>query len=155
MKEDALIRLFEAIRKAASQAVDEAMDFLTKPDATGKTPVTRIFDAISETIRNGKEAISPEAIKMALSYREICCETIAFKDLVEIIKREYKLSPGTSICVLKTENEATCTAFDIMACSAEKEILFEAAYPWCHLIVANPDPELLKTFGEKTMLVLK
>lgn len=155
MKNVSLIALFEEIRKASAKLINEAIELLNRPDANGKTPFERIFDEISEKIKQGTEALSPEAIKIALSYHEISRETITFQELVAIIKRDYKLTPGMNVCVLKTQKENEFTEFDIMACSAEKNVLFNPQYPWCHIVVAAPDPEFLKMFGEKSMLVLK
>lgn len=154
MKNISLV-LFEEIRKASAKLINETMGLFNQPDANGKTPVERLFDGIAEKIKQGADALSPEAIKIALSYHEISRETITFKELVEIIKRDYKLTQGMNVCVLKTQKENEFTEFDIMACSAEKEVLFDPQYPWCHIVVAVPDPEFLKMFGEKSMLVLK
>ena len=155
MKNVSLIALFEEIRKASAKLVNEAIELLNRPDANGKTPLERIFDEISEKIKQGTEVLSPEAIKIALSYHEISRETITFQELVAIIKRDYKLTPGINVCVLKTQKANEFTEFDIMACSTEKNVLFNPQYPWCHIVVAAPDPEFLKMFGEKSMLVLK
>lgn len=147
--------VFEAIRKAGEKLFNETIGQLNEKDANGKTPVTRLVDGISEKIETGMNALSPDAIKIALSYREISLESIKFDKLIAIIKREYSLSPGMSICVLKTVGENGFTELDIMACSAEKEVIFKPTCPWCHVVVAFPDPEFLKMFGEKNMLVLK
>ena len=155
MKGTPLIALFEEIRKASGKLINETIELLNRPDASGRTPVERIFDDISAKIKQGTEALSPEAIKIALSYHEISRETITFQELVAIIKRDYKLTPGMNVCVLKTQKETGFTEFDIMACSAEKNVLFTPQCPWCHIIVAVPDAEFLKMFGEKSMLVLK
>ena len=155
MKGTPLIALFEEIRKASAKLINETIELLNRPDASGRTPVERVFDEISAKIKQGTEALSPEAIKIALSYHEISRETITFQELVTIIKQDYKLTPGMNVCVLKTQKETGFTEFDIMACSAEKNVLFTPQCPWCHIIVAVPDAEFLKMFGEKNMLVLK
>ncbi len=155
MKNFLSLEAFETIRKAGEKLFNETLEQLNKKDENGKTPVTRLFDAISEKIEIGKTVLSPDSIKIALSYREFSLESIKFEKLLSIVKREYTLSPGMSICVLKTAGENGFTEFDIMACSAEKEVVFKPLCPWCHVVVAFPDPELLKMFGEKNMLVLK
>lgn len=154
MQKEALLKFFEEIRKTCSKALGETLNSGNKRNS-GDNFISDLFNEISKKIEAGKEILSPEALKLALSYREFSCESITFKELVSIVKREFTLSQGMSICVLKTEKENKFHEFDIMACSSENEILFSATCPWCHVIVAIPDPELVKMFGEKSMLVLK
>ena len=155
MEKQLLLEVLNEIRKGAAKLLNEALDFVNDPKKNGMDSVKELLDVISEKIEIGKEVLSPESIKIALSYREIFRDAVTFKELVSLIKREYTLSPGMSVCVLKTEKKNAFPVFDIMACSAEKEIQFAPACPWCHVVVAAPDPELLKMFGEKSMLVLK
>ena len=155
MKGFVSLETFKMIREVGEKLLGETLEHLNEKDANGKTPVTRLLDAISEKIEVGKTALSPESIKIALSYREFSFESIKFGELVDVIKKEYVLSPEMSICVLKTETEDGFTEFDIMACSENKDIMFNSKCPWCHFAVAFPDQEFIKMFGEKSMLVLK
>lgn len=155
MKGIVSLETFELIREAGVKLFNETLEHLNEKDANGKTPIMRMLDTITEKIEVGKTILSPESIKIALSYREFSFESIKFDKLVEIIKHEYALSPGMSICVLKTVAENGFTELDIMACSATKEVLFNSGCPWCHIVVAMPDSEFVNMFGEKNMLMLK
>ena len=155
MTEKMIIEAFEGIRKACAQLFNEALNSANKAADDGQALLARLLDGVAKKIEISKTVLSPEAIKIALSYREFFRETITFKELLAIVKQEFALHPGMTVCVLKTMAEKEFPTFDIVACSETKEVLFNSMCPWCHVVVANPDPELLKMFGEKSMLVLK
>lgn len=155
MKNIVSLEIFEMIREAGKKLFNETLEQLNEKDANGKTPIMRMFDSLAEKLETGKKVLSPESIKIALSYREFSLETIKFEKIIEIVKHEYTLSAGMSICILKTETEDGFTELDIMACSAGNEVLFNSQCPWCHFVIAVLDSELVKMFGEKNMLVLK
>ena len=146
-----LNELFEVIRKTAEGLLKSAKDFLEK---NGKTIAEPLFKSISEEIKEKGKVLSIESIKIALSYHEFYKESITFEELLAIIKRDFTLHQGMSICILKTEKSGV-TIFDIMACSAEQEILFAPSCPWYHIVVSSPDQNFLKMFNNKEMLVLK
>ena len=104
-----------------------------------------------------KNALSPEAIKLALSYEECTKATLGFEELVKLIKQKYTIKPGIRICVLKKEaqGELDVSTLDVVALNDQDEPEFSAFSPWCHIIVAKFDEELINKFNGKSMLVLK
>lgn len=146
-------KVVQAIRIAAVQAWNSLQKWINTPDATGRSPKDKMIEFIRSKAEAAAQAISPEAIKIALAYSEKSYLELNFKDLLALVKQSYALKPGMRVCILMTKGDIT--VFDIMACNEKNEIAFSTTCPWCHLIVANPDAELVQMFGDKSMLVLK
>ena len=146
-------KVIDTIRIAAVQAWNSLQKWIDTPDATGNSPKDKMIEFIRSKAEAAAQAISPEEIKVALSYSEKSYLELNFKDLLALVKQSYTLKPGMRICVLMTKGDIS--VFDIMACNEKNEIAFSTTCPWSHLIVANPDIGLIQMFGDKSMLVLK
>ena len=146
-------RLIEALRETAMKAWNSIQEVIAGPTAAGKSPMDMVIDFVQKQAIKAKEALSPDAIKLALAYEEKCLIDLDFKELLSFVKKTYSLKPGMRICILMTKD--SIVKFDIMACNEKNEITFSASSPWCHLVVADPSAELIAMFGDKSMLVLK
>lgn len=149
-----LLEFLKPIREVAEKAWNDIQTSLKTPDAQGNTPIDRILQSIQNKVEIGCEVLSPEAIKIALGYHEISRESLSFSDLVSIVKQNYSLTPGIKVCVLKSINN-DITNLDIVACSTDNHVMFDATHPWCHVIICAPAADLLKMFENKSMLVLQ
>lgn len=146
-------KIVENLKKLGTEAFNAAVKWLDQPDATGKSPKDKFVDEVKKLAEAAQVVFSPEGLKVALSYEEHSVATITFPELLSKVKKSYSLKPGERICILKSDGDVY--TFDVIAVSADNEVLFSPVHPWSRYIVANPDEAFLRMFVDKPMLVLK
>lgn len=145
--------LIKKIKDVAAKAMERVIVWLNTPDATGKSPRDRLMEEISRHLDGVKGVLTPEGLKIALSYKEESRESLSFQDMLTYIKTNYKLEPGVRVCVLKTDGDIV--QFDIMVCDMDNNPSFSPIRPWVHFNVLVVDDALINMFGDKSLLVLK
>ncbi len=141
------------IAKFITEQVGKIWSWLNELGPSGKSVMDRLVEESKKRAEALKEMLTVEGIKIALSYEEHARNTLSFAELLKYVKSSYSLKPGDRVCVLKVEDDVY--KFDIMAVGTNDEVLFSPTRPWSRFIVANPDPELLRLFDDKSMLILK
>ena len=143
----------ELVSKFIADAWAGIQEWWGAVDENGKSPKDRFVESICEKARNAKIALSPSAIKMAISYRDESFASWGFADMIRYVKTNFKIKPGMRICVLKSGTEVT--VLDVISLDSEGRPVFSCGCPWCHIVVSNLSSDLLQKFGSKSMLVLK
>ena len=143
----------EKVREVAAKVLQAGKEWWERPGSDGKSPKDRFEEEIRRRLETLGEVLSPNGLKVALSYKEESRYTLTFEDLVSYVKGSYRLTPGVRICVLKTEGDIP--QLDIMVCDADNNVDFGPTCPWTHFIVGELDARLLEMFAGKSMLVLK
>ena len=147
----------EILRLAMKNAWHKIHDWANGSPPPDGSPVNSPLDMLREVVRQQlekiDEALSPEALKIAMCYQERTAPTLTFEELVAQIKDSYSLKPGMQVCILKTVSDVTI--LDVMACDEAGEVNFSLTRPWLRFVVADIDVDLVDKFGSKSMLVLK
>ncbi len=127
---------------------------LTKPDKDGKSKIDHIVAFLREEVgRRAKVSVSPEAIKLALSYVEKHELSMTMEDLIKFVKGTYKLTPGDRVCIYRATTDVEI--LEIMAVDTDNNPIISPTKPWSRIYLAMMDSSLVSAFGGKDLLVLK
>lgn len=150
----ALRTIVEYLKKHAIEIAILIKEQLSKPGEDGKSKIDNIIDFLRDEVgKRAKVAVSPEAIKLALSYVEKHELSMTMEDLIKFVKGTYKLTPGDRVCIYRATTDVE--VLEIMAVDTDNNPIISPTKPWSRIYLAMMDSSLVSAFGGKDLLVLK
>ena len=147
--------IFNTLKDYGKEIAKKLKDWMNQKDESGKSPLDRCMEFLKKEIgERAKIAVSPEALKCALSYVEKHVFSLSMTELVAFVKGQYTLKQGDRIAIYRTAKDRA-EILEIMAIDTEGNPIISASKPWCRIYVGVLDASLQTAFGGKSLLVLQ